>query len=503
MGLAIALVLLIVAPTAAGQPPDPARQAAGAGKNRPTPVQLLMQRIPVAHALQEAGDHAGADRAATALIADPLFEALPPDVRHGIFSLATRSAMDLGQDARARALALRATAIDPDDPDDWYRLSVLEGRLGEPDAAARYLARLATDWPGLLDNVGDQYIFYVVNEADHASQDRLDLLQALFDADWDRRQLGASHFWYELALMRIQRGETDAARAAIARVDTPTELVKLRSDRRFDALVDPRARQFDVERAARALVDDLRVHDLLDPANLDTLMELTYAMLAAGMEQDVLAIADKVLGIIAEAPPGSEPFLEIDKQIWIMNNRSIALRRLGRTEEALADLVRASELTEAGQVNVSQALNLGQFHCDLGQPDEALAAIAEVGEMSGYGRMVQASVQHRAALLKQDTRAADQALDYIRAHRDDSSSVLLEALVDADRLDEAAQALIELLASPTQRPDALLWLQEFRQPAPLPGEVQARLRRQALIARADVRAAVEEVGRIQRYGIHD
>jgi tetratricopeptide (TPR) repeat protein len=219
-------------------------------------------------------------------------------------------------------------------------------------------------------------------------------------------------------------------------------------------------------------------------------------MLTLGMHEQVIALADKAIDRIVDAPVGEAPFTDIDRQIWLMNNRSIAYERVGKPMEALAELKRARGFDESGAINVSQALNLGMFYCGLQQPRDALAEIALVGDMSGYGRMVEANVQLWAALELGKREDADAALDYLRQHRDDAPVLLLEGLLRDGRMDEAAALVKTLLADGYRRGDLLDWMQGWRRAKALPGEVVAQKNRDALLARPDVVAALEPVGRI-------
>lgn len=436
-----------------------------------------------------------------AIIADARFAKLEPGMRHATLMMGGFAAMGIGQAAHARERFTAAIALDPDDSESRTWLFALEADLGNTEAAASHLIRLARQWPERLEMLEVGSIGRFVHGMDFKAASRLEVLQALFDSGWTHSGLGASALWYELAVMRIDRGEAQGARAAVARVTGPLELIKLISDKRFDSIVDPRAPEFDIERAARRNVDELRVLALLNPTRLDAEMELGYAMLVAGMHDEVITTADGILAAIEQSAPDDGAFEDLEHKIWIMNHRAIALRRLGRHDEALATLQRASKLSEEGQANVSQALNLGTFHCDFGRPDEALDAISVLGGMSGYGRMVQARIQQCAALLKGDHPTAEQALAYLRQHRSDSASILMRALLHAGRMDEAAQLLIEELDAPESRGEALLGIQQYQTPVATPGQREIDARRKELLARTDVLASIAKVGRTGRFAI--
>lgn len=459
-------------------------------------------RAAAALALADGADPVAADRALSAVIAEALFDALEPGDRHRLLSAAGFAALQAGDNVRARETYRRAVAIDPDapgDPDDWYRLAFAEQWSGEHDAAATHLARMVATWPEFVDNLPVELVAPLLHDIAHDSQARLDLLQALFDANWTRGRIGASEDWYALALMRLQRGEVDFARAAIARIVDPDPLAKIASDQRFDAVLAGQPPLPSIEDAAVRMLERLRGQAGREPRRLDLQSQVSYALLTLGRNQEAIDLADELMATIAAAGNDETPFDDVDKQVWLANNRAIAMRRLGRTDEALAELVRASGMDEQGEANVSQVLNLAQFQCSLGHPRDALATLDRVGEnMSSYGRMVRASVQQCAALAAGDA-AAGEAMDYLRAHRDDAPPIFLVGLLRADRMDEAAATLIALLDSKDGREDILLQLQDYREPDPLPGDVEASRRWQALVARADVQAAIERVGRIRHY----
>lgn len=464
-------------------------------------LRLYRQQLLSAHALAQSGGAKAARAALDAVLADPRFATLPADEQRRTLSLGALAALESDQLAQARDLYRRATAMNSDDLDDWYRLAQLELQLGELDRGSSALATFVARWPELLPNISVDLVPRLVYGSEPASGERLALMQALFDANWkDEAADGA--IWYELAVAQIVRGQTDAVRKTFKRIDAPTSLIRVRADKRFDALVSPEAWSFDVELAARRQLEALQRQVAAQPDRLDPRVQMSYAMLTLGMHQEVIELADETVATIAAAPLDQVPFVDLDEQVWLMNNRTNALRRLGRTDEALAELVRASQLDENGHINVSQALNLGHFYCDLDRPADALAAIASVGEMSGYGRMVRTGVELCAAVRNNDRAATERALDYLRAHGGDGELVLLHALLDAGHIDEAAGFFVSLLDDPYGRGEALEWAQELRESDPLPGQRRYRDNRKALLARRDVLDAVDRVGRIGHYDLY-
>jgi tetratricopeptide (TPR) repeat protein len=233
-------------------------------------------------------------------------------------------------------------------------------------------------------------------------------------------------------------------------------------------------------------------------------VELGSALLTAGRFDEAIALADSAEAELRNAPGGAAPWSDLgDNLPWVLNNRANAWRASGRIDAAIAELERASGQREQGVANVSQVLNLGSLLCSAGRPADALAAIARVGEgMSTYGRMVHEAVRLCAAVQSRDAATVDTALAYLASERQTSEAIYQEALVEAGRLDDAARELLARLTSPWLRAEALLEVQHVIEPPPLPGMAAAQRNRMALLARADVREAIDAVGRREHYRIY-
>lgn len=465
-------------------------------------MRFYRQQMAEAHSFYDSGQFQRAQAVLDRVIADVLFAKLDKHDQRILLSAAAWSHAQEGGAEGARALYLRANALGIPDPDDWYRLGLVEYDLKHYDDAARALTHVIEVWPELLPNMDRDFTHHLLHRTDPDSQARLDLMQALFDANWRGASGSENSFWYHLALRRVIRGESELARGPISRIEDPMSIVLLRSDKRFDALIDPEAWKFNVSAAAQRWVTRLREEADARPDSIDALIQLNSAMLTAGMHEEVITVVDTALARIASATPGSPVFQDMDDQVWLLNDRGIALRRLGRHDEAMAEMERAVQLSEDGGANVSQALNLAQFYCGREQPHKALGAIAELGEMSGYGKMVEATVRQCAALQLGDARAAARALKYMRSHRDDAEIAYLEGLLAAGEQDSAAGYLIELLASPDLLPQALEWMQDYATSHPVPLDLKRQASKATLLARTDVRQALEPVGRIAAYTIH-
>ena len=121
---------------------------------------------------------------------------------------------------------------------------------------------------------------------------RLDLLQSMAASGWKQGGAGADVLWFELALLRTQRGEGDLARTAIDRINAPFELIQLRSDRRFDGLYDPQSPRFDVARVAKERVDRLAARSAAAPDDLERLVDVTGALQVVGEYGRIVELVD-------------------------------------------------------------------------------------------------------------------------------------------------------------------------------------------------------------------
>jgi tetratricopeptide (TPR) repeat protein len=493
--------------TAAMAEPDHPRMATTttAAGERPADspaLRMLKQKIASAEAFYASEYMAGAFRGFEAVTRDPGFGQLSVREQRQVLSHAGFSAIRLDKPVQARDSYRRVTELGSDEPDDWYRLAALEYRLGAVDRARVAMRFLVEHWPELLQNIDSSVIPQLVYGTDPESDARFELMQALFDANW-RDPVAADAIWYQFAIAQVERGKAGDAERTIRRIDEPDSIVRLRADKRFDSIVDPGADAFDPVLAARRKMERLSRAADAAPDKLDPIVQLSYSMLTLGMNEQVVALADKTIDEIADAPVGKPPFSDIDQQIWLMNNRSIAYDQMSKPQEALAELERARGFDEAGDANVSQALNLGVFHCRLSQPDKALMEIARLGELTAYGRMGETSVEHCAAMEVLPRKDADRALAYLRQHQADSPTLLLEALLREGRMDEAAELVEKQLADGYRRSDMLDWMQEWMPVEILPGEVAGRENRKALLARPDVEAALQAVGRIETVALYN
>jgi hypothetical protein len=231
-------------------------------------------------------------------------------------------------------------------------------------------------------------------------------------------------------------------------------------------------------------------------------VQFTYSQLAAGLYEDMLKTAADAMSRIQAAPAKEPPYDDMDKVIWILDNRARALAALQRWSEAEKEVREAADRKEGGDRNVSNIINLAWFYAEAGRSDEALATLLDIGQdMSAYGFMQMHGVRYAAALQRGDAQIANESLAYIVEHRNDAMDLWQWTLVRANRLDEAAALLIERLRDPMLRGQALDDLQDYANPPPQAQRAVWNARWIEIRERPDVRRAIDAVGRIEKFGI--
>jgi tetratricopeptide (TPR) repeat protein len=377
--------------------------------------------------------------------------------------------------------------------------------------AALALTNVARRWPDYLADVDDHLITRIAfrfNDDGKHKAEKLDLLNALFAANF-ALEAGTQPegLWQELILDSLARNDLRRARAISKRLQSATTLLHLRADRRFDALVKAEPRAFKlsaaVDRECKRLAKAVFAH----PRSLGVRVQYGYALLEAGRFVEVLALTEDVIARVTIAPPDAAPYDDIGDQVnWIYNHKAAALRALGKWEDALAVMEAGRVQRERGSINVSQAINLGWHYLDFGKPEKALAALDGIDwarSLSPYGRMQLQYVRYRAYLQLDNAQEADNVFAYLREHREDAEDTWQLAMLDARDFDGAAALLIARLRDPEKRLGALAEVQEY-QPLPrLPNQAEDQARWEQLVTRADVAAAIDEVGRREKAPMYE
>jgi beta-barrel assembly-enhancing protease len=437
------------------------------------------------------------------LVELPSFGTLPALERYRALELAGRAELALGRKRKAYAYLARASAFHEATFDDVALELRTADQLDDASLKVATLTRLITRWPERLADVKDEYIERLLmakTRLPHGAT--LPLLEALYAAHWKMRWgVEPSGDWRDLTLLLLERHRLDEAIDVASHAIDPYILISMRADRRFDPVTAANPQRFDVAAAQNRWIELLQSKDGAGTKSLEVKDMLIDALIAEQRYEVALAIADSVADDIRSTNYPERLYVDYEAEhADFLHERALVLEHLGRWDDALTELTRATPMFERGRDNVSAVIELGQLYCDLGHPGDGLRTINGVGaSLSAFGLMQAQAVLLDAASQLDDPRQVKRSLDYLREHRSDGVGSYLWALLALDRADTAAAELITELRDADERADALIAVQEYP-PAPgTPRELERYARWRSLIARADVQAEIKRVGRVDRY----
>jgi tetratricopeptide (TPR) repeat protein len=473
---------------------DPAASAAPASSS-PVNLRTAFQAF-------DRGDMAAAKTAVLAALDDPSFAASDETSRHLTLALATQVMLQTKNPVKAQQYAIRATQMPQQTLDDWRnRLRAAFG-LQDPRDEAQCVTAILRGWGADPSVLSTETIYSVANNTNlpELSDVRLEMLETLYQRRWRAADGGtASSLWRELSRMLLEAKEPDRAAQVAILIDEPDDIIAMRADARFQAVLKLDYVQSSAQRAAQARVKALQEEVRQHPQSLRAVEYLMIAMIRIRMDVEVLSLAADVERRIQESGAGSAAYEDFAGSYrWILNVRARALRHMGRYDEAVAALRQATQLPEQTST-VDQSINLADLLCELDRPEEALAALPSVTKVNPYGRMQIETVRLSAAIERGNIEGEAQALAYLREHRADSPRTLQRALLRAGALDEAEQWLLQRLNDPIYRSPALLEMQHYFEPPRPPRAAQWHSLSAALRERPAIRAVVSKVGRIDSY----
>lgn len=466
----------------------------------------LLTTISKAFEYMNGGDFAHAEPVLQKAIENPGFVQLDNEIQLAVLSASGYAARELKEWPEAHASFTRASEMPQATGEDWRGRMWAAYMLDDSTDAVFSLTTIANSWPDTLAVFSDRFVFHIAYEADKLPDHNLsfNLLNALYNRNFevgDGREPG--FLWRRLAMALIDRNQLERATEVASRVHSARELILMQADARFYSVLETDPARFDVIKGLSSEIAQLRSTAGKEPSKLEHMVELQYLLLAARQYDEVVRIADTAIAAISNGKKDQPAFDDIDDRLpWIMDNRAQALVRLGRPDDAINQFTEAARMNEHGEKNVSQAINLAELLMALNRADEALAAISKVGDASPFGQMQLQYVKFVTAYQKKDTKSADAAMSYLQGHQKDAVSAYSDALLIADRLDEAAQLLIKRLEDEDTRPLTLLNLQEFAlHTYETPLEKLLRERFETIKSRPDVQEALGKIGRIKKYDI--
>jgi beta-barrel assembly-enhancing protease len=440
----------------------------------------------------------------------PEFAEADQSVQFRAFLFAAFAADGRDDNLGAHEFMAIATEFPDADSQHWMFRAQFAAQVEAWADAGLAIATIAKRWPTDLAKVNNELVgrtAFMMKKDSRLGAERQDLLNALFAAHYTNEWgTEPSSYWKDLIVDALARNDLALARDFSARITDAETLIALHIDKRFDALVEAEPRGFEVRPAAEREVKRLRNVVDQNPRSLGALVQYGYAMLEVGQFAELVKLSDKTISRAENASIKSPPYDDASEQLnWIYDNKFRALRALGRWDEALAVLESGRMKRERGSGNVSQAINLGGFYIELGRPDEALKSLDGIDwahSLSGYGRMQLQHVRYCAYLQLHSANEADKVFAYLRENKDDAPDTWQDVMLDSGDMDGAAALLISRLHDVKERDAALASVQMYSKIIEPPKTAEARKRRDVLLARDDVRAAIDAVGRRAVFAVY-
>jgi tetratricopeptide (TPR) repeat protein len=411
---------------------------------------------------------------------------------------------DLERDAYR--LHVLATQLPDAGLEDWGSRLGAARRLQDWPEATFVLTTLMRRWPQTVQQYGAKPIRTLTLDWDSLAVDeetRMALLEAAYDGKL-KSDVGAepSDLWLELTRLLVEHGKREQAAEVATHVTDALDVLALRVDRRFDSLVSADPQRFELNRAIERSLAEWTTIVARHPTKLGAIYRLLDRQLTYGHYDEALALANQTLDkIYPDTPQKKQPFDDLDGHLnWLYDSRAQAYSGLGRWNSAVHDLERAASLLEDGHENISNTINLASLQTDLGRPDEVIRILGPEfrRRMSDYGSMQLHLVLLGAAVQKNDTSTVDASLKFLREHQVWDPGGYMFGLVWTGNLDEAAALLVQRLKAPRLRIDALREVQDFREKPRGPFEQRMHERWLEVRARDEVRATIEQVGRIEQ-----
>jgi hypothetical protein len=311
----------------------------------------------------------------------------------------------------------------------------------------------------------------------------------------------------DAVLNLLAHGEVKKATKIAQGIVRPAVLAGMRVDNRFAPVIQAMPKHFDIELATEAFIAQKRAARDASPRSLRVAYDFTQSLLDALRYSEALEVTSSAVEKI-EADKKGAAFDDLGTQTnWLLNQRADAFRGLNQWNEANNVLAVAVNMNEGGETNVSQIINLASMHAKMGLPELADQTLSTLrAPLSKYGAAQEHLVRLIIAEQTNDREASQRAFEYLKSHQSDSVSTLQIAMLEANRLDEAATFLISRLRDPALRLEALYETQDFPQyyavVAQAPARVRLRVERWLTVTqRRDVQDEIAAVGKIERFNL--
>jgi tetratricopeptide (TPR) repeat protein len=371
-----------------------------------------------------------------------------------------------------------------------------ERKRGDLAGASVIFASLTAECPnsltGSLRDKVEEFVHEMASDP-QLDESRYRIMGRLFATGWTARHgTEPNYLWLDLAQRHLEHQNASAARKVAKKIFEPAALLQMRVDQRFDSVVSADRTHFDVAAAIERKVARLHAEAAASPRSTDAWMQYAYALQGAGRYEEALTFANDA---IARGPTAFDEYAKLYP--WILTTKGWALLSLQQLDEAIATL-EAAEQYDAG-AHVSFSINLGVAQERAGRSDAALATFAKIGRTSDYGGLALQLGIAGASRQKGDLPRAEEAMQKAHAARWSNVQAYTLALVQAGKMHEARNLLLQRLRDPNWRGQALADVQKYKRRPPLPAEGEQRARFDELVSHPDVQRVILEIGRIETF----
>jgi hypothetical protein len=435
------------------------------------------------------------------------FGGLSSDFKYKALSTAGKVALYHGPPELGYEYLGRVVALPQSNYADWLERLRAAEKLDRKADSIGILTVLMRRWPDRNAELNPDSILRTVDDAERSRHGgAFALLEALYAAHWKLKwDVEPSTAWRNLVLLLLEDDRFAAANDVAHHVTDTYILIAMRADRRFDAVVAANPAQFDIEAAADREFKARQAAAEKTPQSLKLKLLVIDSLLRQQHYEAALAASDSILLDIQSTNYPQKLYVDYDdERPWFLNLRSIALQRVGRWDDAVAQLNAASQLLEKYSGNVDELINLAYLYCELARPNDALSALGRmVADTSPYGAMRVQALRADAYSQLGDSKQLEHSLRYLRSHRADLPAAYADTLITLNQLDRAAHELVVELLDKVERQEALEHIQSYAPMLGTPRDMEWDARRRAIIARPDVQASIQKVGRIEAYSLEE
>jgi tetratricopeptide (TPR) repeat protein len=433
-----------------------------------------------------------------AIMADPRFDRMRQEIRRPfLFSVILCSEIKdrpLGLEA-ARRLEPMATEPMEIGAVQTIQISDAIARDAMVDATRRFL-KLLDAQPGTVAVWRPGMVGVFTDYLDEDPDLALTALARITAFAWkDPRSLRAAKNEWALAYgwQLGDKGRATEAATAVAGADDPRVLMYVAADRRFEKTWTAAGR-FDWTALEEAALARARAEMDAAPESLAPVQDALSSLRALGRYDEAILIGQAYRARLQDGEAFEDREAQGDP---VLIQLAAALADTGDIKEAEAVSIEAIGPDEARADSTDARMNWGGRLLDLARPRDVLKVLEgiDLDYVTPYGQ-AWIDAQKACAWSDIDPKTAEPLLESLRKQRDGNPGALSEALLCANRLDEAAALLVWRLQSPEHRAGALDPFWTARPPPVItPWLAEFNRRRLAIQARPEVQAALAKVGR--------